>query len=170
MSQNDVEHHDLSDDNGSENEKTVPVTEAIRYRRRAQQAEKQLAEAQEELSQQRQHAEGLSEQLSAIKRQAALREALAEAGAVDMEAAMLLAQARLAEDNDAEPTAVIEQLRTDKAYLFAASQGTPATGKTAGLRHTVDPRAALHTAAQRAADSNSRTDMQAYLQARRAYV
>ncbi len=155
---------------GGTDEKTVPVAEAIRYRKRAQQAEKQLAEAQEELSQQRQHVEGLSEQLSAIKRQAALREALAEAGAVDMETAMLLAQARMTEDNDAEPTTVIEQLRSDKAYLFATPQRLAATSKTAGLRHTVNPGSTLQTAAQRAAESNSRADMQAYLQARRAFV
>ncbi|NLK42365.1 MAG: hypothetical protein GX298_09975, partial [Planctomycetes bacterium] len=96
MSQTDGEHLDVSEDNGNENEKLVPVTEAIRYRKRAQQAEKQLAEVQEQLSFQREQAAGLGEQLEALQRQNALREALIAAGTSDLETTLLLGQARLA--------------------------------------------------------------------------
>jgi len=169
MSQNDVEHRGLSEDNGNE-EKTVPVSEAIRYRKRAQQAEQQLAEVQEALSQQRQQAEGLNQQLSALQQQHALREALHEAGTTDPETTLLLAQARLAADETDDAASVVQQLRRDKPHLFAASVNTAAPDKTAGLRHRSNGNEALNSAAARAAQSGSRTDLQHYLRVRRAYV
>lgn len=170
MSQNDLDNHEPSDDNRTAEEKTVPVAEAIRYRKRAQQAEKQLAELNEELSQQRQRAETLDNQLSAMQRQQTLHAALAEAGATDMEAAMLLAEARLGANENADADAVVEQLRSEKAHLFAAPQQSPALSKTAAVRHRNGGRTSLDTAAAKAAQSGSRADMQEYLRMRRAYV
>lgn len=170
MNQNDAEHHDMSEDNTAGEEKMTPVSEAIRYRKRAQQAEKQLAELTEELSQQRQRAETLDQQLSTVRRQQLLREALAAAGATDMEAAMLLGQSRLEGDEGADIAGVVEQLCAEKAYLFAAPGDRPGSGKTAGVRHRADSRISLDGAATRAAKSGNRADMQEYLRLRRAYV
>ncbi len=169
MSQNDVEHHDLSEDNGNA-EKTVPVSEAIRYRKRAQQAEQHLAEVQDQLSQQRQQTEQLNQQLSALHQQQALREALHEAGTTDPETTLLLAQARLAADETEDAASVVQQLRRDKPHLFAASVNTAAPDKTAGLRHRRDGNEALTSAAARAAQSGNRADLQQYLRMRRRHV
>ena len=49
MSPNEVVPHDLSEDNGNADDRMVPVSQAIRYRKRAQQAEKQLVELTDEL-------------------------------------------------------------------------------------------------------------------------
>lgn len=170
MSQNDVDNHDVSDDNGNADEKTVPVSEAIRYRKRAQQAEKQAAELAETLAQERQRIATLDQQLTAAQRQQTLRDALTAAGATDLEATMLLAQSRLEADGQADVSAVVEQLRSDKAHLFAAETGDAAPTKTAGLRHRTDGRGALDSAAARAARSGSRADMQEYLRTRRQFV
>lgn len=170
MSQNDVDNHDMSDDNGTADEKTVPVSEAIRYRKRAQQAEKQAAELAETLAQERQRIAALDQQLTAAQRQQTLRDALTAAGATDLEATMLLAQSRMDADGDADAASVVEQLRSDKAHLFAAAPGDAAPGRTAGLRHRTDGRGALDSAAVRAARSGSRADMQDYLRTRRQFV
>ena len=155
---------------GTELDKTVPVAEAIRYRKRAQSAEKALAEAQEALLQQRQAAEGLGEQLAAVRQEQALRAALTAAGTTDLETTLLLARARLDEDESADVEAVIEQLRSDKAHLFAADKQDAAPVRTAVLKHRSDPASTLDSAATQAAHSGSRADMQAYLRLRRNYV
>lgn len=93
MSQTDSVNHGMSEDNGIAEDKTVPVSEAIRYRKRAQQAEKQLAELAESLSQARQHAAELDAQLAAQQRQQTLLETLTAAGATDLETTLLLALA-----------------------------------------------------------------------------
>lgn len=169
MSQTDGEHLDVSEDNGNENEKLVPVTEAIRYRKRAQQAEKQLAEVQEQLSFQREQAAGLGEQLETLQRQNALREALIAAGTSDLETTLLLGQTRLAAEATNDAASVVQQLCIDKPHLFAKTANVPAPGKTAALRHRPDGKETLDNAAMRAVQSGSRADVQKYLQVRRRY-
>ncbi len=121
----------------------------------------QLAQATERIAQMSQEADDLK-----LERQ--LLQKLAAAGVVDLEAALLLAKARLDEDADVERA--IEQLRTEKRYLFAgaASEKTVAR-KTAGPRDRVSSRSTLlEQAARKAARTGSRTDLLEYLRLKRS--
>jgi hypothetical protein len=160
----DAEQHD-------DNMKLVPVTESIRYRRRAQSAEKQVEDLSEQLAQAESQAAKMSEQLNEIRLERNLMRKLAAAGAVDLEIAVLIAKDRLESDNNADHDSVIEQLRKEKQCLFTAGKETLAAKKTSGVKDRVqNSQTVLEKAAKKAATTGSRTDLQQYLKLRRNYV
>jgi hypothetical protein len=128
--------------------------------------------------------QALTDQLEAAKAQTAelsakLNEAsleqqlfrkLTEAGASDIESALLLAKNRLKDGGDVD--ICIRQLRKEKIHLFApeGSAGVfPA--RTAGVRSRGDEvTATLAKAAGKAAATGSRKDLQDYLKLRRNYL
>jgi len=67
---------------------------------------------------------------------------------------------------------VIEDLKKEKEYLFAAQRSSGATAKrTAAVKDRVtNKQAILERAARRAATTGSRADLQEYLRARRNFV
>jgi hypothetical protein len=163
----------------------VPVGESIKYRRRAQQAEGRLQELEQQIK-------GVQEQLDHRSKELGLAEAqrdearhqlivgenrskaermLAEAGAVDIEAASLLLSKRVdfGEELNADGLARrVEQLLLDKPFL----RGSPPAGlppKTASARASgAAGLAQLTRAADRAASSGDRRDVAEYLRLRRA--
>lgn len=161
----------------------VPVAEAIKYRRRAQQAEQRLQELEQRFqdlqSQIQQHGEQLAlaeaqrdeaqHQLIVLENRLLAERNLAEAGVVDPETAGLL----LAERMDfSEPLEVetlreqIEQLLLEKPFLQRAFTGLPT--QTASARNSRAGMAArLTQAAQSAAISGNRQDVAHYLRLRR---
>ena len=154
------------------NAKLVPVAESIRYRKRAQLAEQETESLTEELKQSKSQADEIAKELDNIKTEQQLTKKLVSAGAVDLEAAMLVAKARIKNSDDVDTEEVIEQLKREKQYLFAGSGGgSMATVKTAAARermqagHTV-----LGRAAKKAAVTGNRTDLQEYLRLRRNYL
>jgi hypothetical protein len=151
--------------------KFVPVAESIRYRKRAQSAEKKIEELTEQLAQAKSQTAELSGQLSDIQTEQKLMRQLAAAGAVDLETAVLIARARLQGKEDADVTGVIEQLKKEKQFLFnAGSPGTTPT-KTAGARNRVtNNQTLLERAAKKAATTGSRTDLHEYLKLRRNFL
>jgi uncharacterized coiled-coil protein SlyX len=161
----------VSDDTtqSSDNTKLVPVTESIRYRKRAQSAEKQLEDLSEQLVQTKSEAAKMSEQLNEVRLEQNLMRKLAAAGAVDLEAAVLIAKTRL-DGDEASPDSVIEQLKKEKQYLFVGKE-TLAAKKTAGAKDRLqNSQTALEKAARKAATTGSRTDLQQYLKLRRNYL
>jgi len=135
----------------------------------------QLAQANERIAQ-------MSRDLDELQVEQKLTHKLAAAGAVDLETAVLVAKARLADRVSAHTTTegergrspyeevdgCVAQLRKEKAYLF----GGPT--QTAGSRRTVPAKdriaagqAALEQAAQKAARTGSRADLHHYLKLRR---
>ena len=80
-----------------DNARLVPVGESIRYRRRAQSAERRVEELAGELAEARAEATRLAEELKATQKEQELMRRLAAAGTRDLEAAVLIAKARLAQ-------------------------------------------------------------------------
>jgi len=151
--------------------KLVPVAESIRYRKRAQSAEKKVEALTEQLAEAKSQAAGIAAELSGIRSEQELARKLAGSGVVDLETAVLLAKAKMQEQEGADLDGVIEQLKAEKQYLFAESNRGAAAPKTSGARdRTQHNHAALERAAKRAAATGNRADLQEYLKLRRSFM
>ena len=176
MSQIDHEEKILSDTetehSDSDSLKLVPLAESIRYRKRAQSAEKKVETLAEALAETKSQAAKMAEQLSSIQVEQKLTRKLAAAGAVDLETAVLVAKARVKGQDDADLDACVEQLKTEKQYLFGSNDGGTATAKkTAGAKDRVtNNQTVLERAAKKAATTGNRTDLQEYLKLRRNFI
>ena len=155
----------------TEESKLVPVTESIRYRKRAQSAEKKVEELTELLSQSKQQSSNLTEELTELRNEQKLTQKLINAGTVDIESALLLAKVRMESQQDVEIDDVIEQLKQDKQHLFRNSEQTVTSGRTSGAKdRNTDVHTVLAKAAKKAAQTGSRIDLQEYLKMRRNYL
>jgi hypothetical protein len=174
MSQIDTENilsEDIADHSDVDNAKLVPVTESIRYRRRAQSAEKKAESLAEELAAAKAQATSLSQQLNDLQVEQQLIRKLAAAGAVDLEMAVLIAKARIQGQDKADVNGVVEQLRKEKEYLFGGAAAVVGARKTASAKERMqNSQTILERAAKRAATSGSRRDLQEYLKLRRNFL
>ena len=162
---------DIVETSDADSAKLVPVTESIRYRKRAQSAEKKIESLTEQLAQAQQQTAKLAQQLSDIKAEQTLTKKLISAGAVDVESAVLLAKARMQGQTQADPDSVIEQLKKEKQYLFSRSDEVVTATKTAGAKErSGNVHAVLERAAKKAATTGNRTDLHEYLRLRRQYL
>ena len=162
---------DMTGASDSDSMKLVPVTESIRYRKRAQSAEKRIEDLTEQLAEATAQATQMSEQLSSIQVEQKLMRKLAAEGTVDLETAVLIAKARMQDQNEADLDGVIEQLKNEKQYLFDVSPPTVPAKKTAGARERISGnQRIIEKAAKKAATTGSRTDLQEYLKLRRDYL
>ncbi|MGA2070912.1 MAG: hypothetical protein ABSG97_06145 [Sedimentisphaerales bacterium] len=150
--------------------KLVPVGESIRYRKRAQGAEKRVEELAGELADAKAEATRLADELKATHREQELMKRLASEGTRDLEAAMLIAKARLAGKDQADLGGVIEQLKKEKQYLFGEKTSGSATVKTSPAKEQRSGAGVLERAAKRAAGTGSRGDLQEYMRRRRSVV
>ena len=149
----------------------VPVAESIRYRKRAQSAEKQVEELAGQLAEANSQAVRAAEELADVRREHEIMQKLAGRGAIDLEAAVLLAKTKLESEPGADLDGVVEQLTREKQYLFAEDRRTAGSKKTSGVRERVhNSQAVLEKAAKRAATTGNRTDLQEYLKLRRNFL
>ena len=156
---------------GGEELRLVPVAESIRYRKRAQSAEKQVEALAEQLAEAKSQAARAGEELEGVRREERIVRKLAGCGVVDLEAAVLLAKAKLEGEPGADLDAVIEQLTREKQYLFAEANRAAAAKKTSGVRERVqNSRTVLEKAAKKAATTGNRADLQEYLKLRRSLL
>jgi hypothetical protein len=150
------------------------VAESIRYRKRAQSAEKKVEDLTEQLAQAKSQVTKISERLSDIEAEQNLTRKLAAAGSVDLETAVLLARARMEGQTDADLDGVIEQLKKEKQYLFCGTAAAITAKKTAGAKESVNGRTGnqtvLERAAKKAATTGNRADLQEYLKLRRNFL
>ncbi len=152
--------------------KLVPVSESIRYRKRAQGAEKKAETLEEQLAQAKSEIAEMTDKLGSMEAEQELVRKLTAAGSIDLDAAVLIAKVRLKESGDADLESVVEQLKKDKQYLFAekTSAGLVAQ-KTAGVKGSVvNNQTVLERAAKKAASSGNRVDLHEYLRLRRNFV
>ena len=176
MSQIDADENILSETKVGQSDinnslKLVPVAESIRYRKRAQSAEKQVETLAQELAQAKSEASQMAEQLSSIRVEQELLRKLAAVGAVDLEAAVLIAKAKIEGEAQADLNGVIEQLRKEKQYLFTGSGGVVTSKKTSPVKDRIqNSQTILEGAAKKAATTGSRTDLQEYLKLRRNFI
>jgi hypothetical protein len=154
-----------------DNSKLVPLGESVRYRRRAQSAERRLEELAGELAEARAEAGRLAEELKATHKEQELMSKLAAEGTRDLEAAVLIAKARLSREDKADVAGVVEQLKKEKGYLFGEKSTAGATVRTSPAK---EPRqggaAGIERAARRATGTGSRADLQEYMRKRRSVV
>jgi hypothetical protein len=167
----DVLSEDIAGAGDNDGSRLVPVAESIRYRKRAQSAEKKLEVLTEQLAQAQAQTVKLSEQLSGVQTEQKLIRQLAAAGAVDMETAVLIAQARMQGQTEADVAGVIEQLKKEKQYLFGSTAPGVTPTKTAGAKERLTSNETiLERAAKKAATTGSRADLHEYLRLRRNFL
>lgn len=167
----EVLSEDITETSENDNTKLVPVAESIRYRKRAQSAEKKLEALTEQLAEAKLQTAEMSEQLSDIQTEQKLMRSLAAAGAIDMETAVIIAKARMNEQDEADLDGVVEQLKKDKQYLFADRSTSVTIKKTAGAKdRTQNIQTIIERAAKKAATTGNRTDLQEYLKLRRNFI
>lgn len=124
----------------------------------------QLAQANERLAR-------VSEELDGLQIEQRLTHRLAAAGAVDLEAAVLVAKARIDGRTDADVDRCVARLRKEKEYLFGGTAQVALPRKTAGAKDRVTPnQTALEQAARKAAQTGSRIDLQRYMRLRRSVM
>ncbi|MBW8000654.1 MAG: hypothetical protein FVQ80_01355 [Planctomycetes bacterium] len=176
MSQIDADEKMLSETaEGASEEKLVPVSESIRYRKRAQAAEKSNETLTEQLAKVQEQITEMKEQFGDIENEQKLTHKLVASGVVDLEAALLLAKTRMKGASDVDFDDVIENLRQEKQYLFdgAKSSGriNAASKRTAGVKDGIQgSESALERLGKKAATSGNRTDLHEYLKLRRNFV
>jgi len=176
MSQIDTDKDILSEDTDGDfdgdNLKLVPVAESIRYRKRAQSAEKRNEILAEQLNQAESKVKKVAEQLSKVQFEKSLTHKLAAAGVVDLETAVLIAKTRMEDSNEAGLDGVIEQLKKEKQYLFRNDNNeVTAAQRTSGAKdRETGNQAVLERAAKTAATTGNRTDLQEYLKLRRNFL
>jgi hypothetical protein len=160
--------------------KLVPVGESIRYRRRAQGAEKRVEELAGELAEAKAEATRLADELKATQQEQELMRRLTSEGARDLEAAMLIVKARLAGTDKAGSTCspqadlngVVEQLKKEKKYLFSETSisGVNPALRTSSVKEQRSGAGSLERSAKMAAGTGSRSDLQEYMRKRRSIV
>lgn len=124
----------------------------------------QLAQANERIAQ-------MSDELGGLQIEQRLTHKLAAAGAIDLEAAVLVAKARVEGRNEADIDRCVAQLKKEKAYLFGGTGQIVVPRKTATARDRVSQnQAVLEQAAKRAARTGSRIDLQRYMMLRRSVM
>ena len=170
MSQTDTEEQELSEQERIENNlRLVPVVESIRYRKRAQAAEKKIESLAEELSKTKTEVKQAVEQLNEIRQEKNLSSKLSAAGVVDLETAILVAKTRMKHEPEIEVEQVIDNLRKEKGYLFLETQIVmPSPSRTSGVKDgVIENRGVLDRAAKRASTTGNRVDLHEYMQLRK---
>jgi len=172
MSDSDLVSQDSSVDDGFNGERLVPVSESIRYRKRAQAAEQKLAELDGQLQKSNEQSKSLAAELEELRQERKLSEGLISAGVSDVETALLVAKKRIeASDGEMDVDSVIESLRREKGFLFGKGESSASSKRSLPVRDkTSSVRGAVEKAARNAAISGSRRDVQEYMRVRRQFV
>lgn len=147
----------------------VPVSESIRYRRRAQAAEQQLEDLQAKFAEAQSSLRETQRQLEHVERRQRIDELLMESDAVDLEAARLLTEIAVESAGGgakADLGAAVAQLKERKPYLFRRGAGAPGGAMSPRQRRSEGGRD-LNEAASSAITSGNRRDLLRYLRLRR---
>jgi hypothetical protein len=110
----------------------------------------------------------LADELKSTQKEQELMRRLASEGTHDLEAAMLIAKARLAKDEKADLIGVVEQLKKEKQYLFGEKMPESVAVRTSPAKEQRNTGGVLERAAKRAAGTGSRSDLQEYMRKRRS--
>lgn len=149
----------------SSQERLVPVIEAIRYRKRAQAAEQQLESLRSQLEAAQRRYELAEQSISSLERRQRIDAMLAEADAIDIDAARLLTEAAVQAMDEPDVEEAVQDLRRHKPFLFHPDN-TSVRGLALApeLEDQDDP---LAKAAEQAHHSGDRRDLLRYLRLRR---
>ena len=145
--------------------KLVPVTEAIRYRKRAQAAEQEAGDLTERMHALERELAETRETIDHLERRQRIDALLTESDAIDLDAARLLTEVAVSGMDEPDLAAAVADLRAHKPYLFRPSQRGGAL-MPPRLDATADP---AESAAQRAVETGDRRDLLRYLRLRRKH-
>jgi hypothetical protein len=160
-----LEPQDPPTETTQEQDRLVPVAEAIRYRKRAQSAEQQLEGLQAQLEQAQQRFEQAEQAIDSLERKQRIDALLAEADAIDIDAARLLTEAAVQSMDEPDVAEAVDDLRRHKPFLFhPAASGAEGLALTPQIEGHDDP---LAQAAEQAQHSGDRRDLLRYLRLRR---
>lgn len=144
-------------------EQLVPVSESIKYRKRAQAAESTVREYETRVSALSDEVETLRREIGQYERRERIDQMLLESEVIDLEAGRLLAEMSVSQMDEEDVGLAVEELRRTKPYLFRRSERVGRMpGKFEG--RGVDR---LSDAAASAAASGDRRDLLRYLRLRR---
>lgn len=146
-------------------DKLVPVSEAIRYRKRAQTAEQQLGQINDELSALSAKLNEANQTIAGLERRQQVDALLMESDAIDLEAARLLTEQAVLTMDDPDIELAVKDLRRHKPYLFRRRRD-PDDSSMAPSIHP-DGHDPAEQAAEQAAKSGDRRDLLRYLRLRR---
>lgn len=152
---------------GDTGDRLVPVTEAIRYRKRAQAAEQRLNELNERLEQLQGELGEAHQTVEHLERRQQIDALLAEADAIDIEAARLLTERAVEQMSEPDVQLAVADLRRTRPYLFRHRSTDGSGAMAARFGSTDSPPAVAEQAAQRAVTSGDRRDLLDYLRLRR---
>lgn len=102
----------------SEAGKLVPVAEAKRYRKRAQAAEKSLADLEKELAARNSLVDQQKKQIDELQRTQQIDRQLVDADVLDLETSRLLIEIMLGDMEEPDPAIAVRDLRKRKPFLF----------------------------------------------------
>lgn len=163
---------EVEEQNEADGGRLVPVSESIRYRKRAQAAEKSVDELSRELVEVESHVQQIQDELTSVKVERDLVSRLSAEGAVDVETAVLVVKGKLQGCESEDVDGCIEELKREKSFLFSdvkaiesGRRGTRISKSGVDNNGTV-----LASAAKRAAATGNRFDLQEYLRLRRKFV
>ena len=146
-------------------DKLVPVSEAIRYRKRAQTAEQQLEELNEKVRAISAELDEANQTIHSLERRQQVDALLMDADAIDLEAARLLTEQAVTTMDEPDVELAVRDLRRHKPYLFRRRSDTTNSAMAPNIpSHGPDP---AEQAAEQAARSGDRRDLLRYLRLRR---
>ncbi len=146
-------------------DKLVPVSEAIRYRKRAQAAEQQLEALHGELDTARTRLSEADQTIVGLERQQKVDALLTEADVIDLETARLLTEQAVSTMDEADVELAVKDLRRHKPYLFRRRQSRAASAMAPNI-DSLDHNP-TEQAAEKATLSGDRRDLLRYLRLRR---
>jgi len=148
-------------------EHLVPVSEAKRYRKRAQAAEATLEEIKAQLTQNEEQIRKSEALIESLERRIAIDELLVECDAVDLDAARLLVEQSLADGNAEDATSAIAELQRSKPMLFRPRRSEAAALAARDTNGHALHRDQLIRAGSVASATGHRHDVLRYLRLRR---
>ncbi|QDU35518.1 hypothetical protein KS4_36010 [Poriferisphaera corsica] len=149
-------------------EKKIAVTEAIRYRKRAQAAEKSLEDMAQKVEQLNGELEDTRKTVSHLERRQRIDALLMDERAVDIEAARLLTEVSVESMDDPDIEMVVNDLKESKPYLFKSSQGSVA--RMMAPSDQIDTDRDVSNAATEAIQTGRRSDLLRYLRIKRTKI
>lgn len=148
-----------------EGERRGPVAQAMRYRKRAQLAEQELAQLKGSLEELRGELTQSQQALARLERKQRIESELAEEETLDVEAARLLTEAAVQQMREPDVRLAVEDLKRHKPWLFRQRQAAGARAMPARQQRMDKPQ--VEQAAEQAASTGDRRDLLRYLRLRR---
>ena len=153
-----------------ENEKMVPVSESVKYRRRAQIAEKKHENTEKLMDSLIKENQRLDRELKDSRRDQQILSMLEKEGVIDSEAALLLTRSRMKQDSIEDAIEAVKELKDSKRYLFLQNN-INAAELTNGIKEPHETKETeVARMAEEAATSGSREALYEYMRARRNLI